>query len=478
MKKILYFLILLSFFACKEEIGNYQSINQLPKIFPDYVGVTIPINIAPLNFMIEKPLEKIDCKISYKDQIINVQSSGNVIKFNENDWKNLISKTNNDSIKVEICTKENGIWQKYQDFFVFVVKDSLDKYLTYRLIDPDFEFFSKLRIKQRNIENFDEQNICNYEMVGNKCMNCHIFANNDSKTSMFYLRGEGQGAIFNQNGKLRKLDIKTKNMVSSSTYAQFSSDERFLVFSCNVVCPSFQANANKRFEVFDTSSDIYVADLIENKIYTCKDLCDSVRLETFPCFDKENNIYFCVADSFSYNIESIKYSVCKINFDASSKTFGKLDTIILANDNSFCHPRISPNGKYMAIVESKYGTFPILHQESQQRIFDFSTGKMDSLYIVNSNKSETYHSISSNSKWIVMASKRDDGLYGKAYFYYIDQNLKAHKPFCLPQKDPNIYLNILQSFNTPELSQNPVWFKSQNVGNMLNKEAEKFEACY
>ena len=34
---------------------EYKQSNQLPKIYPDYVNVTVPVNIAPLTFMLDDP---------------------------------------------------------------------------------------------------------------------------------------------------------------------------------------------------------------------------------------------------------------------------------------------------------------------------------------------------------------------------------------------------------------------------------------
>ena len=85
-------------------------------------------------------------------------------------------------------------------------------------------------------------------------------------------------------------------------------------------------------------------------------------------------------------------------------------------------------------------------------MMNLQTGKIDTLPAVNSDKSDTYHSWSSNSHWFVFASKRDDGLYGKPYFSYVDSTGKAYKPFVLPQEDPEHYDITLKSYNIPELS--------------------------
>ena len=46
---------LLLFNACTNPPINFTAIKTHPALFPDYTSVTIPPNIAPLNFTIEEP---------------------------------------------------------------------------------------------------------------------------------------------------------------------------------------------------------------------------------------------------------------------------------------------------------------------------------------------------------------------------------------------------------------------------------------
>ena len=51
MRKALYIIgVILLLTACQEQVSNPSVVAELPKIYPDYVGVTIPAGIAPLNF--------------------------------------------------------------------------------------------------------------------------------------------------------------------------------------------------------------------------------------------------------------------------------------------------------------------------------------------------------------------------------------------------------------------------------------------
>ena len=167
--------------------------------------------------------------------------------------------------------------------------------------------------------------------------------------------------------------------------------------------------------------------------------------------------------------------------DESTGIIGeKADTVVSAyrqpdGKASVCHPKISPDGRRLLYTVADYGTFPIWHREADLRMLDLRTMEIDTLGIVNSEMSDTYHSWSSNSRWFVFASKRDDGLYGKPYFCYVDKNGKARKPFCLPQESPTFYDNFLKSFNVPDLGQKRVNFNVDDVERVMKTPLEPFK---
>jgi Tol biopolymer transport system component len=215
-------------------------------------------------------------------------------------------------------------------------------------------------------------------------------------------------------------------------------------------------------------------------------LSDSLKYETFPTFSPDGKyIYYCSADSVGLpsDIKHLQYSLVRIPFDEKTGHIGnQVDTLVnarLAAEgsglSSVCHPRLSPDGRYLLYTVADYGTFPIWHPEADLRMMELKTGRIDTLTIVNSGKSDTYHSWSSNSRWFVFASKRDDGLYGKPYFCYVDANGKAHKPFCLPQEHPSFYDNCLKSFNAPELGKGKVPFDVGDVARAMRQEALHFK---
>ena len=438
----------------------------LPAIFPDYCNVTIPENIAPLNFLLRADCEAIEVKAG--ELVLN--ASGNEAVFDIDDWKTLIQQSSGKEIEVTITALVNGTWKQYKSFRWQVVGDRVDPYLTYRLIEPDYEIWNHVQIQQRCVENFEVNALGHYEQLENRCMNCHTYANQDPQLSMMYVRGPGGGAILNSNGELQKLNIP------GSVYFGFSPTGRYITYSTQKIIPAFHSLASKRLEVYDAASNVFVADMQEHRVISSPLLSDSLKFETFPTFSPDGKyIYYCTADTVSLprDIKNLQYSLVRIPFDETTGTIGtQVDTLF--SQRSVCHPRISPDGRYLLYTVADYGTFPIWHPEADLQMMNLQTGAIDSLSIVNSEKSDTYHSWSSNSRWFVFASKRDDGLYGKPYFCYVDSHGKAHKPFCLPQQHPTFYDNNLKSFNAPELGKGKVPFDVHDVAKAMKQEPIKF----
>ena len=71
--------------ACTEQPQQAEERAEYPAIFPDYVGVTIPYNIAPLNFRLDFPAER--CYLRVGDQTYSGKQS---IRMDEKKWRKLL----------------------------------------------------------------------------------------------------------------------------------------------------------------------------------------------------------------------------------------------------------------------------------------------------------------------------------------------------------------------------------------------------
>lgn len=424
-------------------------------IYPDYTDVTIPYNIAPLNFLMEGA-DALQVVVRGNQDSLVVHGK-NQARFPLTEWKNFLQQHKGSTLTVSVTARHEGQWTGYDTFNWYVAPESIDAYLSYRLIEPGYEVWNNIQLCERHIENFEEKIIADNRLAGGNCMNCHTYGR-QGQLSMFHLRGKQGGTILSQNGQIRKLTLKNDSMVSAAVYGDFHPTGKYAVFSSNIIIPAFHATGNKRLEVYDTQSDLAVADFENNRMLLSPLTHGDRALETFPTFSADGQwIYFCSAPQTALpdSVSQLRYSLCRIAFDARTGEWGQqVDTLWNARirQGSVCFPKASPDGRYLLFSVADYGTFPIWHRETDLRLMDLSTGETNDLAEVNSDRSDTYHSWSSNSRWFVFASKRGDGQYGKPYFAYIDAEGHAHKPFVLPQKDPEHYFYTFKSYNIPELS--------------------------
>lgn len=469
--------------ACTPRPQSVQPAGEALVIYPEYQNVTIPCNIAPLNFLLRhEGVDAICVNVRGMSDSLHVNARGNKVVFPLNAWHDLLEMEKGNTLEVTVMARTDGRWLRYPPFAWQVVNGRLDPYISYRLIEPGYEVWNALQIRERCIENFDERILADNGQTDGKCMNCHVHGGNSGSLSMFHLRGEGGGTILNRYGRLRKLALKNGQMISAAVYGDFHPSGRYGVFSSNIIIPMFHTESNLRLEVYDTASDLAIADFDENRMIVSPLTADSMTLETFPTFSADGKwVYYCSAPRVALpdSVRQLRYSLCRIAFDAKQGTWGeRIDTIwnALLHGGSVCHPKASPNGRYLLYTVADYGTFPIWHRETELQLMDLQTGTIDSLLIANSNRSETYHSWSSDSRWFAFASKRGDGQYGRVYFAYLDVTGKAHKPFVLPQSDPEKDDLMLKSYNIPDLSATPTPFDALSI-KQINRQmkAEPFK---
>ena len=447
-------------------------------IYPDYKDVTIPEKIAPLNFRYAMAdVRRARTTFTLDDKSVTLK--GTEVKWRLSAWKAFLAGAAGQTVTVSAEAVVDGQLVSDQWSF-FVSEDPMDGWLTYRLIEPSYQMYNEVSIMERCVENFEETVISDYKHTDNACMNCHIHGQSRGDYSLFYIRGPKGGSILNQNGKLRKLTLNVDGMLSSTVYGDLHPDGRFGVFSTNVVLPSFHTLAGARMEVYDSASDLTVADFENNKMINLPHIARADKFETFPCFSADGrSVYYCVADTVAVpeGIFELKYNLVRADFDPENGRISEqVDTVWngRANNDSVCHPKASPDGRWLMFTVADYGTFPLFHTECTLYLADLRTGEIRPLDEIKGDKSDSYHSWSSNSRWFVFASKRGDWQYGKPYFCHLDAEGRTTKPFVLPQKSSRFYTYNLKSFNVPDLGDASTGMTVRDVRKLMKMEDEGF----
>jgi Tol biopolymer transport system component len=283
------------------------------------------------------------------------------------------------------------------------------------------------------------------------------------------------GTYFYSEGVFKKINLKTKEMKNGAVYPRWHPSGKFVAFSANKITQRFHAADNKKVEVTDLESSLVLYDMAKNEIMDIQFANRTNFMDTYPEWSPDGKyLYFCRAAQIGkvYDYKQIKYNLCRASFDAGKRTFGEVEMVFDAAqiNKSISFPRISSDGRFLVVTIADYGCFPIWHKEADLYSVDLGSLKVERLSL-NSEETDSYHSWSSNGRWLIFSSKRGDGLTARPYIAYIDKNGLSKKPFILPQEDPEFYKQFLKSFNIPEFSTIEIKLNPGEIRKLAETEA-------
>jgi Tol biopolymer transport system component len=294
---------------------------------------------------------------------------------------------------------------------------------------------------------------------------------------VFHARGEHGATIIHRDGKEVLLKAKNEVLGGSMVYPYWHPGGRYCVFSTNKTSQMFHMASNKRIEVYDSSSDVFVYDTQTNQTLSDTLIMKKYWAENCPVFSPDGKwLYFITAKRQVYptDYDKERYSLCRVSFDAATGRIGEqVDTLISADriGKSVTWPRPSYDGKYIMYTQVDYGYFSIWHPESDLWILDLTTGESHPLDDANSRRADSFHNWTTNSQWFLFTSRRHDGLYSHLYFACMKADGKATKPFLLPQRNPKrYYRESLFSFNTPDFVAEPVKPHARKMGKLIENK--------
>ena len=362
MKKIIYtlFALLLISSCTMEPVRDAKRETGQPKIYPDYVDVTIPVNIAPLNFcMADEKALLIDAVVA-DNQGNSLHSQGEEsLDFDIEKWHQIRGNNRGKKLTVTVSAKYEDGWHTYCPFYISVSNDSIDYGICYRLIEPGYEVWSKMGIYERDLTSFDERALIeNTQFEG--CVNCHSFNRGNSADMSIHVRGShGATLLRNNGGDFTAYNTKTDETLGFCVYPYWHPSGRYIAYSTNATSQLFHVSDPNRVEVFDTASDIQVYDVEKNELLLTPLLRQDSVYETYPVFSADgHSLYFCAARAIpenSLNLDSLHYNLCRIDFDPSTGSFGnRIDTILCAEaqHKSISFPRPSYDGRYLCYTLS------------------------------------------------------------------------------------------------------------------------------
>jgi len=435
------------------------------RVLPDNADAVLPPNIAPLNFLIEEEGDRfVTCFSTRRGEQLVV--SGKTLDIDIDDWHTLLAAAVGDTLWTDIYMSQDGRWTHFDRMANAVVADSIDPYITYRLIRPSYVTYEELTLNERSMSDFSERILYSNMILSDgdngQCINCHVpQRQGQSGRSLFHVRQAFGGTVFIGDGHARKVSLKTDSTLSAGVYPAWHPTENLVVFSVNETGQVFHTLDPQKIEVIDYASDLIVyhpsTDEVRSLGHTPSDY------ESFPTWSPDGHtLYYISAHhvqqgddidaDLDANYQQLHYNIYSRSYDAATGLFGRARLVFNADSlgKSASTPRVSPDGRWLLFSLADYGQFHIWHHSADLWALDLTTGQAQPLTDANSDACESYHSWSSNGRWMLYSSRRTDGNYTRLYLSYFDADGHAHRPLLLPQRRPQFYGQFFRSYNAAE----------------------------
>ncbi len=148
LNKIAAAALMLGLFSACGRGGAEVAVYTNSPIYPDYMGVTIPSNIAPLNFhYTSEDIRNALTTVRYKETVHTFKGREVVWKMDQ--WKSLLASAESDTLRFSAEIRMKGGRSENLEWDVYVSPDRIDPYLSYRLIEPGYEVLLVVEIRER-----------------------------------------------------------------------------------------------------------------------------------------------------------------------------------------------------------------------------------------------------------------------------------------------------------------------------------------
>ena len=385
-------------------------------------------------------------------------------------WDRIVRRAGDAEVTLVIKgVKRRGVWGKARESVHVsqtvrfrISADSVDNAIVYRLVDPPFINLKTPDTFVRDVRQLRPRPFLKARRQ--YCINCHNFSSKSGDTGKLGIQVRYVGRTpFEHTVYLAVCDLQTRRIIKTllpfqlqmTTFMSWSPDGRKLAVSANQQLFSVQPYVQEAQNTQQSSSDVAMVDLDAGTSLLLQGACDNGMLETFPRWTPDgSHIIFCKAPQ-KLHPRLTKYSLMSIPYNDGRG--GEPRVLIDANGEngrSNYYPRFSPDGKWFSFVQSDFGSLiksssDIILLAADKLMQPDPEKHLKPLRSNAQNAADSWYSWSSNSRWIVFATKRDDGVYARLYMTHIDDEGNASPAVRLPlAKVP------LMSFNIPEFVAN------------------------
>jgi len=477
-------ILCIAVFGSSAATDSAAVVGRSPRIHPDFTDTVIPPNIAPVNFQVRESGTRYRVRIRPEQgSDIEIESRTAKIEIPERKWRRVLSGNRGKQVAFDVLVQSEAgadgtrAWRRFDTFRITIANEEIDNYIAYRRIHPAHSAWRRMGLYERDLRSFDESTIITNDYFKGGCVNCHTFCNNRPETMLVSTRSGdyGSAAVLIDGDTAEKVGTKFG-------YSTWHPSGKIVAYAGMKVVLFLHSAGEEVRDVIDLDSLLSYYDVPSKTVKTTPDLARKDRLETYPTWSPDGKyLYFCSApltwstrNSIPEEYKEVRYDLVRVAYDVDQDAWGPMETVLSASDTgrSILLPRISPDGRWLLFSMCEYGCFPVYQKSSDLYRIDLDAAKQTGTYAfrrleINSDESESWHSWSSNSRWIAFSSKRGNGTFTRTYISYVDPNGTAHKPFVLPQKDPTHYDSCLWTYSVPELIAAPVQVRKESLARVI-----------
>lgn len=449
---------------------------------PDYANITVPPNIAPLNFNVQGAPEgaRVRLKSGTEEAVFSRE-----VRISPAVWRRLLSASDAYTITVEaegatlFCATNR------------VAEAAIAPTLAYRLIPPSYENYQNVGLYWRDLTTFEERPLyTNLQSSTKQCVNCHHFNQGDPGSLLFHLRASNAGTVIfkDEDDPGIKRNFKGGPFFSSGVYPAWHPSGKAIAFSVNDTLQCFYYRETDKIEVLDSRSDMLLYDLESDTAYPVETTPEI--FDCFPAWSPDGKQLFSVAAQPGFaeipedkqarseqailGYTNLCYNLIVRDYNAEKKSFSSPKMVINASKEkrSITFPRVSPDGRWLVFTLGPQGVFHIWHHSADLWMLDLEKRSFRPLNEINSSDTESYHSFTPDGHWMVFSSRRDDGAYTRPYFTHFDATTGTFtKPFILPQEDPTHHDRRMFSYNIPEFATGPITRSPKEIRRLAEQPA-------
>jgi len=326
-----------------------------------------------------------------------------------------------------------------------------DDYIVYRMVGVPFNIQRAPDTFVRDVRSFDETP---FLLAREKyCFNCHTFSSKTLTQGKVAYQARYLGpepfdlrtyfAIYDFQAK-RGWVVKLPFDVQMTTFVAWSPDATKLALSANQYIIAARPVTLETQMAGENTSDLAIYDLTRNQAWLLPGADRADRLEIHPQWTPDGKAIVFATAPPGHHPAFVPFDLAVIPYNEGRGGEPTLIPGASANGRSNYFPRFSPDGRWLSFDQCDGGD--LIRPSSDLYLMPADLqGKAHKLDSNAPNAADSWHSWSSNSHWLLFASKREDGIYARLYFTEIDEKGRASPAVRLP-----VRYDQLKSFNIPE----------------------------